>query len=144
MKTVRIFNSLTNKVEEFKPITEGKASIYYCGPTVYDYPHIGNCRPPVVFDLLRRVLLYIGYDVKFVSNFTDVDDKLIKKAAEEGITVKEVADKYINEYFIDAKGLGVLPATVHPRATENIDEITKRYDNIDQIAIDMNNIANEM
>lgn len=117
-----LYNTLTRSKDEFV-VRDNTVRMYACGPTVYNYFHIGNARVFVVFDMLRRYLEYKGYNVKFVQNFTDVDDKLIKKAAEEGITVKEVADKYINEYFIDAKGLGVLPATVHPRATENIDEI---------------------
>lgn len=117
-----LYNTLTRSKDEFI-VRDNTVRMYACGPTVYNYFHIGNARVFVVFDMLRRYLEYKGYTVKFVQNFTDVDDKLIRKAAEEGITVKEVADKYINEYFIDAKGLGVLPATVHPRATENIDEI---------------------
>lgn len=116
------YNTLTRSKDEFI-VRDNTVRMYACGPTVYNYFHIGNARVFVVFDMLRRYLEYKGYNVKFVQNFTDVDDKLIKKAAEEGITVKEVADKYINEYYTDAKGLGVAPATVHPRATENIDEI---------------------
>lgn len=123
MKTVKIYNSLTNKVEEFKPIEEGKVSIYYCGPTVYDYPHIGNCRPPVVFDLLRRVLLHIGYDVKFVSNFTDVDDKIINKAIAENKSEKEVSEHFIDVYKGILNDLNVLPATQNPKVTENMEEI---------------------
>ena len=117
-----LYNTLTRSKDEFV-VRDNTVRMYACGPTVYNYFHIGNARVFVVFDMLRRYLEYKGYNVKFVQNFTDVDDKLIKKAAEEGITVKEVADKYINEYFIDAKGLGVLPATVHPRATETVGEI---------------------
>ena len=117
-----LYNTLTRSKDEFI-VRDNTVRMYACGPTVYNFFHIGNARVFVVFDMLRRYLEYKGYNVKFVQNFTDVDDKLIRKAAEEGITVKEVADKYINEYFIDAKGLGVLPASVHPRATENIDEI---------------------
>ena len=118
-----LYNSLTSQKEEFIPIEEGKVKMYACGPTVYNYFHIGNARCFVVFDMLRRYLEYRGYEVTFVQNFTDVDDKMIRRANEEGITVKEVAEKYIAEYFTDAKGLGVRPATYHPRATENIDEI---------------------
>ncbi len=120
---MKFYNTLTGKKEEFVPLEEGKVKMYACGPTVYNYFHIGNARCFVVFDMLRRYLEYRGYEVKFVQNFTDVDDKMIKKANEEGVTVKDIAERYIKEYFVDAKGLGVVPATVHPRATENIDEI---------------------
>ena len=120
---MKIFNTLTREKQEFVPITEGEAKIYACGPTVYNYIHIGNARPLCVFDVLRRYLEWRGYEVNFVQNFTDIDDKLIKKANEEGITVKEVAERYIKEFWIDAEGLNVRKATVHPRATENIDEI---------------------
>lgn len=120
---MKIYNTLTRQKEEFVPIEPGKAKIYACGPTVYNYIHIGNARPICVFDTLRRYLEYRGYEVTFVQNFTDIDDKLIKKAAEEGITVKEVAERYIKEYEIDAKGLGVKEATFHPRATETVDTI---------------------
>lgn len=122
---MKIFNTLTRQKQEFVPITPGKVGIYACGPTVYNYIHIGNARPLCVFDVLRRYLTYRGYDVTYVQNFTDIDDKLIRKANEEGITVKEVAERYIAEFYTDAKGLNVLPATVHPRATENIDEILR-------------------
>ncbi|MBQ1270316.1 MAG: cysteine--tRNA ligase [Clostridia bacterium] len=120
---MKIFNTLTRKKEEFKPLEEGKVRMYSCGPTVYNYFHIGNARPFIMFDLLRRYLEYRGYDVRFVQNFTDIDDKVIKKANEEGTTYDKIADKYIAEYFVDAKGLGIKEATVHPKATENIDEI---------------------
>ena len=120
---MQIYNSMTRKKEEFHPIHEGKVGIYACGPTVYNYFHIGNARPFIVFDVLRRYLEYRGYDVTFVQNFTDIDDKMIRRANEEGITVKEVAEKYIGEYFTDAKALGIRPATVHPRATEHIPQI---------------------
>ena len=120
---MQIYNSMTRKKEEFYPIHEGKVGIYACGPTVYNYFHIGNARPFIVFDVLRRYLEYRGYDVTFVQNFTDIDDKMIRRANEEGITVKEVAEKYIGEYFTDAKALGIRPATVHPRATEHIPQI---------------------
>ena len=118
-----IYNSLTRKKEEFKPIHEGKAGIYACGPTVYNYFHIGNARPFITFDVLRRQLEREGYDVTFVQNFTDIDDKMIRRANEEGITVKELADRFIAEYYKDAKALGIRPATVHPKATEHIQEI---------------------
>ena len=109
--------------DRFVPINPGKVMMYSCGPTVYNFFHIGNARPFIIFDTLRRYLEYCGNEVKFVQNFTDIDDKMINKANELGITVKELADQYINEYFIDAKGLGIHEATVHPRATENIDAI---------------------
>ena len=120
---MRIFNTLTRQKDEFKPIEEGVVKIYACGPTVYNFIHIGNARPLCVFDVLRRYLEWRGFKVEFVQNFTDIDDKLIKKANEEGITVPEVAERYIKEFWQDAKGLNIREATVHPRATENIDEI---------------------
>ena len=122
---MRIFNTLTRNKDEFKTIEEGKAKIYACGPTVYNYIHIGNARPLCVFDVLRRYLEWSGLEVSFVQNFTDIDDKLIKKANEEGITVPEVAERFIKEFWVDAKGLNIREATVHPRATENIDEIQR-------------------
>ncbi len=120
---MKIFNTLTRKKEEFVPIEEGKAKIYACGPTVYNYIHIGNARPLCVFDVLRRYLEWRGMDVTFVQNFTDIDDKLIKKANEEGITVPEVAERFIKEFWVDAKGMNIREATVHPKATENIEQI---------------------
>ncbi len=122
---MKIFNTLTRSKDEFVPIKEGEVKIYACGPTVYNFIHIGNARPLCVFDVLRRYLEYRGYKVTYVSNFTDIDDKLIKKANEEGITVPEVAERYIKEFRTDANGLNVRPAEVHPRATENIDEIQR-------------------
>ena len=122
---MKIFNTLTREKQEFVPITPGEAKIYACGPTVYNYIHIGNARPLCVFDVLRRYLEWRGMKVNFVQNFTDIDDKLINKANQEGITVREVAERYIKEFWTDAKGLNVREATVHPRATENIDEIIK-------------------
>ena len=122
---MKIFNTLTRQKDEFVPITAGEVKIYACGPTVYNYIHIGNARPLCVFDVLRRYLEWRGYKVNFVQNFTDIDDKLIKKANEEGITVPEVAARYIKEFWVDAKGLNVREATVHPKATENIDEIIR-------------------
>ena len=118
-----LFNTITRKKEEFHSIEPKKVKMYSCGPTVYNYFHIGNARPFIIFDTLRRYLEYKGYEVTFVQNFTDVDDKMINKANELGITVKELADQYIAEYFVDAKGLGIREATVHPRATENMDAI---------------------
>jgi cysteinyl-tRNA synthetase len=119
---MKLFNTLTREKEEFI-IRDGEVKMYVCGPTVYNYFHIGNARCFVVFDMLRRYLEYRGNKVTFVQNFTDVDDKLIKAAKENGCTVPDIADKYIKEYFTDAHGLGVKDATIHPRATENIDKI---------------------
>ena len=120
---MKIYNTLTRQKQELETVEKGKVGIYACGPTVYNYIHIGNARPICVFDVLRRYLEWRGYEVNFVQNFTDIDDKLINKAKEEGITVPEVAERYINEFFIDSKGLNIRPATTHPKATENIDEI---------------------
>ncbi len=120
---MRIFNTLTREKDEFKPITEGEVKIYACGPTVYNYIHIGNARPLCVFDVLRRYFEWRGYKVSFVQNFTDIDDKLIKRANEESSTVPEIAERYIKEFWTDADGLNVKHATVNPRATENIEQI---------------------
>lgn len=120
---MKIFNTLTRTKEELIPITEGQYSIYACGPTVYNFIHIGNARPLCVFDVLRRYLEWRGNTVNFVQNFTDIDDKLIKKANEEGVAVAEIAERYIGEFWTDAEGLNIRKATVHPRATENIDAI---------------------
>lgn len=120
---MRIFNTMTRQKEEFIPNNPDEVKIYACGPTVYNYIHIGNARPLCVFDVLRRYLEYRGYNVKFVQNFTDVDDKIIKRANEEGITFEEVSKKYIEEFWTDANGLNFKKASVHPKATENIDEI---------------------
>jgi len=120
---MKLFNTMTMQKEEFVPLKPGKVKMYACGPTVYNYIHVGNARPIIMFDVLRRYLEYRGFDVTFVQNFTDVDDKIINRANEEGISSAEVAEKYINEYFTDSHGLGVREATVHPRATENMQEI---------------------
>ena len=120
---MKLFNTMSMQKEEFVPIEPGKVRMYACGPTVYNYIHVGNARPIIMFDVLRRYLEYRGYEVTFVQNFTDVDDKIIKRANEEGITSEEVAKKYIAEYFTDAHALGVREATVHPKATENIQQI---------------------
>ena len=120
---MQIYNSMTRKKETLVPIHEGKVGIYACGPTVYNYFHIGNARPFITFDVLRRQLEREGYEVTFVQNFTDIDDKMIRRANEEGITVKELGERFIGEYFTDAKALGIRPATVHPKATEHIGEI---------------------
>ena len=120
---MKIFNTLTRKKDSFVPLEPGKVKIYACGPTVYNFIHIGNARPLCVFDILRRYFEYRGFEVNYVQNFTDIDDKLITKANTEGITVSEVAKRFTDEYIIDAEGLGVREATFHPKATENIDEI---------------------
>ncbi|MDO6353823.1 cysteine--tRNA ligase [Caloramator sp. CAR-1] len=120
---MKIYNTMTRQKEVFNPITPGEVKMYACGPTVYNYFHIGNARTFIVFDTIRRYLEYRGYKVKFVQNFTDIDDKLIRRANEEGTTVKEVAEKYIKEYYKDADGLKIKRATVNPRATEFIGEI---------------------
>ncbi|MDL2206212.1 cysteine--tRNA ligase [Eubacteriales bacterium OttesenSCG-928-N13] len=122
---MKIYNTMTRKKEELKPIKDGHVGIYACGPTVYNYFHIGNARPFIMFDVLRRFLLHKGYDVTFVQNFTDIDDKLINKANAENTTVPEIAERFIKEYFTDAEALGVMKADVHPRATEHIGEIIK-------------------
>ena len=118
---MKIYNTLSRKKEEFVPIEDGNVSMYVCGPTVYNLIHIGNARPMIVFDTVRRYLEYKGYQVKYVTNFTDVDDKIIKKAIEEGITAEEVSGRYIEECKKDMKSLNVKEATKHPLATEEID-----------------------
>ena len=120
---MQLYNTMTRKKEEFKPITDGVVNIYVCGPTVYNYIHIGNARPICSFDVLRRYLTYRGYKVKYVQNFTDVDDKIIKKANEEGVESTEISEKYIAEYKKDAHGLNVMDADVHPKVTESMDII---------------------
>ncbi|MEG1745164.1 MAG: class I tRNA ligase family protein, partial [Ruthenibacterium sp.] len=120
---MQIFNTLTRKKEEFIPQVPGEYRIYVCGPTVYNFIHIGNARPVVVFDVLRRYLEYLGNKVCYVSNITDIDDKLIRTAAEQGVSMQSLAQRYENEYFTDLDGLGAKRATVHPRATEHIAEI---------------------
>ena len=120
---MKLYNTLTRTKEEFIPLEEGKVKMYVCGPTVYNFIHIGNARPFIMFDTLRRYLQYKGYEVTFVQNFTDVDDKIIKRGHEEGISPEEVANKYIDEYFVDADGLGIKRADVHPRVTDNIQQI---------------------
>jgi len=118
-----LYNTMTRKKEEFRPLTDGVVNIYACGPTVYNYIHIGNARPICSFDVLRRYLKYRGYQVKYVQNFTDVDDKIIKKANEEGVESIEISEKYIAEYKKDAHGLNVMDADVHPKVTESMDII---------------------
>ncbi len=120
---MKIYNTMTREKQEFVPITPGEVKMYSCGPTVYDYFHIGNARPFIIFDTMRRYLEYTGYKVTFVQNFTDIDDKMINRANKEGITVKELGERFIAEYFKDAEALGIRKATIHPKATENIDAI---------------------
>lgn len=126
---MQIYNTLTRKKQEFTPLTGNTVNIYTCGPTVYDFFHVGNARVFITFDMVRNYMKFRGYNVKLVQNFTDIDDKMIKRANEEKITVKELGDRFIQEYFIDADALGVKRADVHPRATEHIDDI------IDMISI---------
>ena len=120
---MKVFNTLTRQKEDLIPLKEGEFRIYACGPTVYNYIHIGNARPICVFDVLRRYLEYRGNKVIFVQNFTDIDDKIINRANAEGVTFKEISEKYIEEYKKDAKGLNVRDESIHQKATENIDEI---------------------
>lgn len=129
---IKFYNSLTNKIETFKPIKENEVSIYCCGPTVYNDPHIGNMRPAIIFDTLVRFLKYVGYDVKYVSNYTDVDDKIINKALEEGVDEKTISERYIKEYKNCLEELNCLPAFKNPKVTEYIDDIVKYIDNLVQ------------
>jgi cysteinyl-tRNA synthetase len=127
---IQIYNTLTRKKEDFKPLEEGKVKMYVCGPTVYNYIHIGNARPAIVFDTVRRYFEYRGYEVNYVSNFTDVDDKLIKAANELGSDVPTIADKFINAYFEDVQALGCKTATNHPRVMDNMDIIIEFVDEL--------------
>ncbi len=128
---MQLYNTLTRKKEKFIPIKDGEVKIYVCGPTVYDYIHVGNARPLITFDTLRRYFLYKGYNVKYVVNFTDIDDKIIKKAQKEGLTYKEIAERYIDEFKKDAEGLSLYEEkTWHPRATDYIDEIIEFTSNL--------------
>lgn len=120
---MKIYNTMTRKKEEFVPIEQNRVGIYVCGPTVYDFIHIGNARPMIVFDTLRRYLLYKGYDVNYVSNFTDVDDKIIRRALEEGVPASEISERFIREVKKDMQDLNVMEATVHPKATEEIPDM---------------------
>lgn len=122
---IQIYNTLTRKKEEFIPIEEGKVSMYVCGPTVYNYIHIGNARPVIAFDTVRRYLQYRGYEVRYISNFTDVDDKIIRAANELGEDVRELTDRFIDAYFEDVEALGCARADAHPRVTDHIEDIVK-------------------
>ena len=122
---MKIYNTLTRQKEEFVPVHPGKVGMYVCGPTVYNYIHIGNARPMIIFDTVRRYFEYKGYEVNYVSNFTDVDDKIIKKANEEGVTATEIAERYIKECKQDMEALNIKPATHQPRATEEIGGMIK-------------------
>ncbi len=128
---MRLYNTLTRKKEEFKPLKPNEVKMYACGPTVYNYFHIGNARPFIIFDTLRRYFEYKGYRVDFVQNFTDIDDKMIRRANEEGITVKALGERFIAEYFKDAEGLGIKEATVHPKATEEMENIIALIKNLE-------------
>ena len=118
-----VYNTLENAKVPFEPLVEGKVSMYVCGPTTYNYIHLGNARPIVVFDTIRRYLTYSGYEVTYIQNFTDVDDKIIKRAHEEGDDPIKLAARYIDEFFKDVEALNVLPATVYPKVSEHIQEI---------------------
>ena len=120
---MKLYNTMTRQKETFVPIEPGKVRMYSCGPTVYDFFHIGNARPFITFDVLRQYLEYRGYEVKFVQNFTDIDDRMIQKSQEAKMSLRDFADQFIHEYEIDAKGLGIRPATVHPRATDSMEDI---------------------
>lgn len=122
-QSIKIYNSMARNLQEFNPIEEGKVKMYVCGPTVYNYIHLGNARSAIAFDTIRRYFEYLGYDVTYVSNFTDVDDKIINRAKEEGITPKEIADKYINAFNEDAKALNIKSATQNPKVVEFIENI---------------------
>ena len=127
---MKIYNTLTRKKEEFVPVHPGKVGMYVCGPTVYNFIHIGNARPMIIFDTVRRYFEYKGYDVNYVSNFTDVDDKIIKKANEEGVSATEIAERYIMECKQDMEGLNIKPATHQPRATEEIGGMIKMIETL--------------
>ena len=132
---MKLYNTMTRKKEEFVPLEEGKVKMYVCGPTVYNFIHIGNARPMIVFDTVRRYFEYKGYEVNFVSNFTDVDDKIIKKALEEGVTADEIASRYIAECKKDMESLNIKPATANPLATQEIDGMIERGEIADGITL---------
>ncbi len=121
--TIQIYNTLTRSKEPFEPLNPPRVAMYNCGPTVYDYFHIGNARNFVVFDTIRRYLQYRGYDVKFVQNLTDIDDKIINRANEEGVSSEDVAERFVEAYYEEAAKLNVLPADIHPKATEHVQDI---------------------
>jgi len=123
--TLHVYNTLTRRKEPFEPLVPGKVGMYVCGPTVYDYIHIGNARPLIFFDVVYRYLLHLGYDVRYVQNFTDVDDKLIRRSEETGLSVPEIADRFIAAFYEDAKGLKIRPVTVNPRVTETMPDIIR-------------------
>jgi len=129
---MKLYNTLTQKKETFVPIEAGKVRMYSCGPTVYNYFHIGNARPFIVFDVLRRFLEYTGYEVTFIQNFTDVDDKIINRSHEEGISPGDVSEKYIAEYFTDADALGIRRASVHPKVSEHMPEIIAMIETLEE------------
>ena len=134
---MKVFNTLSRSKEEFIPMEPGKVKMYACGPTVYNFIHIGNARPLCVFDVLRRYLEYRGYGVTFVQNFTDIDDKIINKANEEGTGYRTVSERYIAEYKVDAAGLGVREATIHPKATETMEMIIETVKEIVENGYDL-------
>lgn len=127
---MKLYNTLTNKLEDFVPIEQNKVKMYVCGPTVYNYIHIGNARPIIVFDVLARIFKYKGYTLQYVQNFTDIDDKIIKKANEEGKTCDEISEKYIEAFLEDIKEMNVIPEIIRPRVTENLDEIKQLISNL--------------
>lgn len=128
--SMKVYNTLTRQKEEFVPIEDGKVRMYVCGPTVYNHIHIGNARPMIIFDTVRRYFEYKGYDVNYVSNFTDVDDKIIKKALEEGVSAQEISERYIKCVKEDMEALNIKPATRHPKATEEIDGMIDMIKNL--------------
>ena len=128
--TVKIYNTLTNRKEDFIPRKSGRVEMYVCGPTTYNLIHLGNARPLIVFDTVRRYFEYLGFDVNYIQNFTDIDDKIINRAAEEGIDALALAEKYIKEYYVDAGALGVRPATIHPRVSDHMPEIIEMIQKI--------------
>ena len=128
---IKIYNTLSGKVDEFKPIKDGEVSMYVCGPTVYNYIHIGNARPAIFFDTVRRYFEYRGYKVKYVQNFTDVDDKMIKRANEEGVDLKAIADKYLKAYFEDTSKVNLKEeGMIRPKATEHIGDMIEIIQNL--------------
>ena len=127
---MKIYNTMSRSLEEFVPMEKGRVRMYVCGPTVYSYIHIGNARPMIFFDTVRRYFKYVGYDVRYVSNFTDVDDKIIKAANDEGVSSEEISERFIIECKKDMASLNVLPADVHPKATEEIGGMVEMKDTL--------------